>query len=209
MYVASLTIALAYCCGQCVLRIGVWFSARASVQRYIDFIGRDTLASELLGSPSPWLIEGWWTALFEWGRNAFLCADFDEASRVLLAAWSFVQDQAHPSDANDGKVAAPPAATAAVVSSSSSPSSLSSPLSCQHCALVAGAGAGAGADQFADRGSDIGDASGSANPAANNVKEHSCWLCGYLRNLCTQAHLAKEDEEGQFVLEGFQQPSIE
>eukprot|EP01043_Picozoa_sp_COSAG02_P076387 COSAG02_NODE_16198_length_1105_cov_1.327038_2_plen_68_part_01 len=51
--------------------------------------------ADTVSSPSPWLVEGWWTALFEWGRNAFLCGDFDEASRVLLAAWSFVQDQAH------------------------------------------------------------------------------------------------------------------
>jgi hypothetical protein len=48
-----------------------------------------------------------------------------------------------------------------------------------------------------------------ANAVVKSSEERSsvdnCWLCGYLRNLCTQAHLAKEDEEGQFVLEGFQQ----
>ena len=123
-----------------------------------------------VAASSPWLVEGWWTALFEWGRNAFLCGDFDEASRVLLAAWSFVQDQAHCGYAGPTEAGGP----------------LSGQSVCQHCAMVAEAAA----ESVADRGG-----------------EHSCWLCGYLRNVCTQAHLAKEDEEGQFVLEGFQRPT--
>ena len=133
--------------------------------------------ADAVGAASPWLVEGWWTALFEWGRNAFLCGDFEEASRVLLAAWSFVQDQAHPVSVGPGAQAG-----------SSSGRSL-----CQHCAMVA---------------ADL-DAIDSVANGVKSSEERSgvdnCWLCGYLRNLCTQAHLAKEDEEGQFVLEGFQQ----
>lgn len=42
-------------------------------------------------------------------------------------------------------------------------------------------------------------------PDGDGVAEGSaCWLVGYLRNLCAQAVLAKEQQEGQFVLEGFQ-----
>ena len=94
--------------------------------------------------------------MFEWGRNAFLAGDFDEACRVLLAAWSFVQDQAHSGAAG------------------------ASTNHCQHCAVAA-----------AQR-----ESGGGKQP------EHAedCWITNYLRNLCTQAHLAKEDEEAAFLL---------
>lgn len=162
-------------------------TARASVRRYVDIIGPETLASEIVvvgagadkvAAPSPWLVEGWWTALFEWGRNAFLCGDFEEASRVLLAAWSFVQDQAHSGSVGPDALAGSPSGRSL----------------CQHCAVVA---------------ADLDAIDSVANAVVKSSEERSsvdnCWLCGYLRNLCTQAHLAKEDEEGQFVLEGFQQ----
>ena len=139
--------------------------------RYIQHIGPDTLASDLL-SPDPaageapsaeacqgvprWLVEGWWTAVFEWGRNAFLAADFDGASRALLAAWSFVQDQAH-------SVAAGSYAH-----------------HCQHCAVAA--------------------AQRAAGGGGTQERAEDCWVTHYLRNLCTQAHLAKEDEEAAFLL---------
>ncbi len=142
--------------------------------------------ADVVASPSPWLVEGWWTALFEWGQNAFLCGDFDEASRVLLAAWSFVQDQAHSGfvgpDTTAGSL--PPR-----------------PSVCQHCAMVAALDATDSVASGLDR-------DGVKSPEETS-KEEDCWLCGYLRNICTQAHLAKEDEEGQFVLEGFQRPTTQ
>ena len=106
------------------------------------------------------MVEGWIAAVIEWGLNAFLVADFDDAARVLHAAWSFVQDRAHAS-------------------------AMASSKGCWHCA-VAHSQPVAVLD---------GDTGAERNP---------CWLVGYLRNLCAQAVLAKEEQEGQFVLEGFQ-----
>jgi hypothetical protein len=111
--------------------------------------------------PVAWHLQGWCGALVDWGVNALLASNFDEAAPVLHAAWSFVQDHAH--------------------SSATAPSS-----GCQHCMAAAAAAAESGQAKAGE----------------------PCWLVGYLRNLCTQAVLAKEEEEAQFVLEGFQDPRL-
>ena len=107
--------------------------------RYVRHLGPETPAASLLSTAEPRHIEGWHAALVEAGRNAFLCADFEGASRLLLAALSFVVDQAHPAKA------------------------------CTHCAEGEG-----------------------------------CWVAGYYRNMVAQATLATQDEEANFVLEGYQ-----
>ena len=72
------------CCTHVLLPL--LHAARSSVGAYVLHLGADTLVSGLLDplqpdGVRPWLVEGWWAALFEWGRNSFLVADFEEASR--------------------------------------------------------------------------------------------------------------------------------
>jgi hypothetical protein len=67
-------------------------------------------------------------------------------------------------------------------------------LGCAHCQLVgrrAVAGAGGGGN-------------GDGGPASAPVME-SCWLGMFLGNVVQQAFLTSNEEEGQFVLEGFGQ----